>query len=1401
MVTDVSTALQLDPMFQPPSPFTVCAPSNSCDISLGDLSLPFPELFDDSVCFDDALKNAGEMLIDPEIYHGACADMERVFAEMSSGKRPIDTGEDDDGGRGAKKAKLTPEKAKQRSSKASSSSKGKAHKRALKQRVGSSAGASTSAAAAGASVAAAALSAARRPTATSTGPIDTATGRADVSEQSSTSGEFVVTPPETVAEKLNTDDPLWKPVRDRSYILSDDDLNLIWFCGSNRVSAGNAVTPDYIVAGLQIGSWEEQQIVNGWFREKKLEIMHPTDPTLSAGAVCYEFNVKGLRSLSTFPPNCDFPPRTYCFACKNYASRNELHCFCCGCCVRGTGPLCPLTELCKNCILMNWTDLKARYNNMLGAIRDYAAGEPPPSRTLPHRMTCQYDCNVQMLSDFRKSDKKKLPPYAVRPALSLETLRPPAAQEVPIPRIADESPPGESASPTPYRYGRRGTKKERRTLAAEKKMLESLPAIEGQGRYLTLTEVKSYHEDNHKVMGQPARVMPEAQKAENIRNYQRSQYCRREFPSNPDDVFYGPWLRVAPEPRKKVTVSFASAENMQHNDNASVSFVPVDDGPKRVQMYRRTAENCIIRDDIRDVRPHYAHHWARAPRRRIYNVITQREQVPHNETHEWWNFLLDKYTWWNPRGPYQPRVQLLSKHAVPLPEEPSGASDEQVEAAGLQVITTIAGEPAVDSSSVDAVLTASTSSESGVAAHHDVTGQPVVVTEASTVMSIDPIDSAAANESSAALPPEQLLFVQDDSGGISDIEIDDDEGLVQSLEPAQDPINDILTSPTLVSEFLHENNVFIEMSSRPTPQVSVPLGGHGGDGAAVYDATAMTLNTVMAMAPPVSPDMGRCVQVTSAVDLIAPATDVVLLTAPSTSKTSAPAMSMALTTATSTVTTTAVGATADPETPTTTEATSSMGIDSPPVATTAAVSVTVQEAPAAMIAPPGPALDAAAGGDAIQPKVEAPADDAVVQPSGPDHGQGDDAIELPIDMSTGPTDNTVRPGIQAAASADGQSGAVVEPAHDVPVAELGIPVAELGPSETNISEVECVLTSPLGAALDTYLWNATPDMIDSLSLLAAIVVLDTRAFQARRHGAEKVAIGITLVAREVRLRTPQPVIDDGYDVPGEWIAARGMLGTEKHEQRPHNWTHRDALIVSVTMEREYNKGSDLTKRERAELLVWAWSMHHENVPSALKLAQGNLLRALARDEPNPRTFGRAATFATGPEVLANPMEMFWAAVVGPPEDRLLPPSGSAPGVGPEGVSAVSLSRRYAPHARSSYISDSEESYATAYTADTFDTAITSLPRLLDIAVLNTPDRTSLAPSSLPSRDGTPHRPTVMPTLVPDVPISQRVESLDLAIPLKKTRELAQFYKISIDVAAWRAERNMPHAPEEPPAAE
>ena len=89
-----------------------------------------------------------------------------------------------------------------------------------------------------------------------------------------------------------------------------------------------------------------------------------------------------------------------------------------------------------------------------------------------------------------------------------------------------------------------------------------------------------------------------------------------------------------------------------------------------------------------------------------------------------------------------------------------------------------------------------------------------------------------------------------------------------------------------------------------------------------------------------------------------------------------------------------------------------------------------------------------------------------------------------------------------------------------------------------------------------------------------------------------------------------------------------------------------------------------------------------------------------------------------------------------------------------------------------------------------------MPRLLEIATLDAPlSKASPAPSSMPSNDQSPQRPVVMPTLVPDVPISRRASALDLAIPLIKTRELSQFYKNSIDVGAWRIERELSQAAE------
>ena len=95
MVTDVSNELQLEPLFEPSSPYIVCAPPSSSDLSFDDLELPFPELFEVENGFDDSLRKAGQLVIDPALYHGACADMERMFAEMSSKKR-LAAGTDED---------------------------------------------------------------------------------------------------------------------------------------------------------------------------------------------------------------------------------------------------------------------------------------------------------------------------------------------------------------------------------------------------------------------------------------------------------------------------------------------------------------------------------------------------------------------------------------------------------------------------------------------------------------------------------------------------------------------------------------------------------------------------------------------------------------------------------------------------------------------------------------------------------------------------------------------------------------------------------------------------------------------------------------------------------------------------------------------------------------------------------------------------------------------------------------------------------------------------------------------------------------------------------------------------------------------------------------------------------
>ena len=144
---------------------------------------------------------AEQLVIDPALYHGACADMERIFAEMSSGKKRTAAGVEDDppAPKIPKAAPVTTESAPtsvegkpaglpvitavvtkaepsssivttpQRAQKARRS-KGKP------QRYGSTSGASTSTAAAAGTVdvlqTVAALQAAGQPISLSTGPVD-----------------------------------------------------------------------------------------------------------------------------------------------------------------------------------------------------------------------------------------------------------------------------------------------------------------------------------------------------------------------------------------------------------------------------------------------------------------------------------------------------------------------------------------------------------------------------------------------------------------------------------------------------------------------------------------------------------------------------------------------------------------------------------------------------------------------------------------------------------------------------------------------------------------------------------------------------------------------------------------------------------------------------------------------------------------------------------------------------------------------------------------------------------------------------------------------------------------------------------------------------------------------------
>ena len=140
--------------------------------------------------------------------------------------------------------------------------------------------------------------------------------------------------------------PEWKEVLPRTRVLTDRELDILWYFGTNRNPKGHCITPDYVVALLQIGSWEDQEKLFSFFQDQRHEILHPDTPLLSAGHLRLEIDVVALFDVSMYPPNPECYPRTHCWICKMQTSRSDLHRLCPPCGVKHGVQTCPLTGLC-----------------------------------------------------------------------------------------------------------------------------------------------------------------------------------------------------------------------------------------------------------------------------------------------------------------------------------------------------------------------------------------------------------------------------------------------------------------------------------------------------------------------------------------------------------------------------------------------------------------------------------------------------------------------------------------------------------------------------------------------------------------------------------------------------------------------------------------------------------------------------------------------------------------------------------------------------------------------------------------------------------------------------------------------------------------------------------------------
>ena len=1466
MVTDVSNELQLEPLFEPSSPYIVCAPPSSSDLSFDDLELPFPELFEVENGFDDSLRKAGQLVIDPALYHGACADMERMFAEMSSGKKRTAAGVDDNppAPKIPKAAPVAPESAPTSSenkppelpvisavvTKAEPSSGivtspprvQKARRSKGKPRhYGSSAGASTSAAAASGTVdvlqTVAALKAAKQPVTLSTGPVDRPPSRSGgtatatvTSESEQSSDEHVAEPAESFSQALAKpvrSKAVWKPVRDRAYILDDDELDVIWYFGSHRVQAGNAATPDYAVACLGISSIEEQLYVNSLYKPAPIEVLCDDDPTMTSGPYKHKFKQAVGRSMTSIAPNYDYPPRTYCNGCGMMCTRNDLHRFCCPCCAKEHGLMCPLNGLCKNCLLMNKIDLVARYNAMVAAVRSEAAGTNTEPRPAPHRMACQYDCNIAMLEAFKKKNKC-VPPGVTRPGLALETLQTPRADRVPVPVIEEETTDPDVEPFLPYRHGRRQSQKTNREQASELEMLETLPTNAVPGRLLTLTEVKHLHKQFHRPLGLEARVQRGTEKKDFVRDYKRATFCRRQ-PPDPEEEKRKPKPKPrAPlelPPRKRVKVEFCTAAQMQASDNDAVAFVKVD--ATVVQMYRRSATNQITRDDKRDTWPNYAEHWDTAPRRRVYNVINKpAEKVPENAECVWWNPLFDRYTWWAPLGPYQPKLTLLSRHAVPLPDdraEETLVSEDMSAAAAAE--SAIVSAPAGD-----ATPTAASAIGTALQAVHTQDASFASPSSRPTDLSTGPVDRA---ESTAMLVDEGV----------------DDDGPTSTLAPL-----DTMTSATWLHDFVMENVAYVQSSGQPVATDTVPIGTESAGASVVYDASLpasssdAVVSMAMQLAPPVLPPPNLYMPVSdSAMIVSAPDSGLALTFAgvaaaaagDSTSVMPAPLDFSS----TSDIVKRATSLSIDSADSSPQRATLS-GDTTAPAATSAAPEVEnlaetmttswtaeaprtddqrIETAPFAV-----PAVIAAAGSHLASPLPSArasgmstPASVVVSVPLASLSDGADDpwvetvrsmlltrsataspaTVPVPGESVEPPSTDVVTSQPETVAA---NSGVVVAAAPEEAAAAVATAPRDLstGPVDRSDSpppnryrarkrryrpdetEIDVMLGSPLGVFLSNALYLIPNDA--PLALLAAATLIDTRlVVWATKTRTERAAKELFIAARAFRRRGDDLDLYTELQAPAEIECVRGLMGSFEHELQPALWSDRDALMAAVCMDRTVSTATELKPAACADLALWVALIDDRDIARMLGLARAGLQRVALRVDL--RTHLDEDVFGIDP---ASSSYDFWQMVLGTvpadpaqiEEAAVAPPAVQTPRQGSALAQSTASTPLESVSARASAHNESTDSFVTAQTSGTYATAITSFGR----------QHIRSRRSSMNASPVAAEQPRLVgiPQMVPDEPLAPSADALDLAIPLRLTHELQRFYYVSVDVAAWRIERQL-----------